>query len=364
MVSKSFFINFLLLYIFFILVIASAVVFADPLFHFHKPVNFLQYDLQNGDARYQNYGIGKNWDYNAIITGTSMTQNFKSSEVDVLFSVNSIKVPFSGAGWKEVNDFLDTSIQTKKKKNERISLILRGLDANQILKDKDYSGLDEYPDFLYDENVFNDLKYLFNKDLFKQYFIHNLLYTLKGNKTTSFDTYHNWNNRYVFNEKTVWDSYKNVRVLDKNEEKNLSLTDKKSIEDSVNQNIKRLIMNNPDIEFYYFFTPYSILYWDDLNQNGDLKRTIEALKYATSLLCTCNNLHLFCFFDEYEMITNLNNYKDAGHYGEWINSYILNSMQKGLHELTVQNYEDYWDASFDYYSSYDYNALIDYLCEI
>ena len=62
----------------------------DPYFHYHKPFSFISYRLY--DERYINDGISRHFDYDAIITGTSMAQNFKTSEVDALFGVESVKV--------------------------------------------------------------------------------------------------------------------------------------------------------------------------------------------------------------------------------------------------------------------------------
>lgn len=68
----------------------------DPYFHYHKPVKSLQYELKLSNQRYQNDGIVKNFEYDAIITGSSMTENFRTSELNDLFCVNSIKVPYGG----------------------------------------------------------------------------------------------------------------------------------------------------------------------------------------------------------------------------------------------------------------------------
>lgn len=81
-------------------ILAAINVIVDPFFHYHKPLPGLFYILNN--ERYQNNGILKHFDYDAIITGTSMTENFKTSEFDKLFNVNSIKIPFSGATFKEI----------------------------------------------------------------------------------------------------------------------------------------------------------------------------------------------------------------------------------------------------------------------
>ena len=49
----------------------------------------------------------KHFEYDAIITGTSATQNFKTLELGKLFCVNSIKVPFCSASYKEINENLE-----------------------------------------------------------------------------------------------------------------------------------------------------------------------------------------------------------------------------------------------------------------
>ena len=93
---------------------ASMVVYIDPYFHYHKPNPEFYYNLKS--QRYQNDGILKHFDYDAIITGTSMTENFKSSEFDSLYSVNSIKVSYSGGSFKEIND----AINSFKNQNDKI----------------------------------------------------------------------------------------------------------------------------------------------------------------------------------------------------------------------------------------------------
>ena len=86
-------------------VVAGLVIKVDPFFHYHKPmVDTYYYHIVN--ERSQNDGIVKQFDYDAVITGTSMTENFKTSEMDEIFGVHSIKVPFSGGTYKEINDNL------------------------------------------------------------------------------------------------------------------------------------------------------------------------------------------------------------------------------------------------------------------
>ena len=57
--------------------ISSLVVYVDPYFHYHAPkTDLFFYGLYN--QRSQNDGILRHFDYDAVITGTSMTENFRT----------------------------------------------------------------------------------------------------------------------------------------------------------------------------------------------------------------------------------------------------------------------------------------------
>lgn len=71
------------------------------------------------------------------------------------------------------------------------------------------------------------------------------------------------------------------------------------------------------------------------------------------------NAYLFSFNDDFEIITNLDNYKDYYHYSEDINSYILECMANNSHWLTKDNYEEYLDKIYNYYNNYDYYAIFE-----
>lgn len=59
----------------------------DPYFHFQGTIEGLLYKLVN--ERYQNDGIIRHYTYDAIITGTSMAKNFKTSQMDALFGTKA-----------------------------------------------------------------------------------------------------------------------------------------------------------------------------------------------------------------------------------------------------------------------------------
>jgi hypothetical protein len=135
---------------------------------------------------------------------------------------------------------------------------------------------------------------------------------------------------------------------------------KENVKANITQNVTDLAKANPDVEFYYYLTPYSIAWWGSQNEDGIVRRWIQAEEYAIKLMLECDNIHLYSFNNEFDMVTNLDNYRDECHHGDWINSQILAWMYAGTDELTKENYQDYINEELNFYLSYDYNSLFDY----
>lgn len=331
---------------------AGIIVVVDPFFQYHGPIAGLQYQINN--ERYQNDGIVEFFDYDAVITGTSMTENFKTSEFDRLFQVTSVKVPFSGASYKEINDNLEKAFFEK----QEIRCVLRGLDHNRITDEKDKEYYDYDLDYLYNRFLPDDVSYVWNKQVLLDNVFNNvLMYTIHGNQTTTFDQYENWDDRFSYGKESVLKQYERP---DKNTEKmELTQEDQKNITENIGQNVLAVAAEHPETEFYLFYTPYSIVYWDSLNQMNGIERQIQAEKMATEQLLKYDNVHVFSMFDEYEMICNLDNYKDAGHYREEINSQLLEWISRGEHQLTKDNYQEYYNEIMDFYTNYQYEVLFE-----
>lgn len=317
----------------------------DPYFHYHKPLESLEYSIYN--ERYQNDGIVKHFEYDALITGSSMTENFKTSEMDALFGVESIKVPFSGGAYKEISENLERALAA----NPNLRIVLWGLDYNRFYSDFNATRYDSYPMYLYDNNPFNDVNYLFNKSvLFGETYQNVIAYTKGGGRTTTFDEYRNWNSYCTFGKEAILSQMSRPA---KSEDIAYFQLNTENIE----KNVLRIINANPNTEFYLFWTPYSIISFDFANQNGSLKNILQWEKEALKLMLPYDNIHFFSIFDEFDVITNLDNYKDYLHYHEDINSYLLRCMASGEHELTMENYEEYCQKIWDFYTTYDYDAI-------
>lgn len=349
-------IGFLILVVGTLSIVGINVIKVDPFFHYHKPDTDNYFYMLN-NQRSQNDGISKHFDYDALITGTSMTENFKTSELDELFGTNAIKVCYSGSTYKEINDNLINALTH----NDKLKMIVRGLDMGKFVDDKDLvrEDLGEYPTYLYDKNIFNDVEYIFNRNV-----IFDRVYpmTIRNNKKnfkggiTSFDDYSNWMNRVTFGIDTVCPE--GIKIKEPGKPVYLTDEERNTILGNVNQNITSLAQQYPEVDFYYFFTPYSIVWWQSIVDNGTIYKQIQAERVVIEEILKYDNIKLFSFNNLTDITTDLNNYKDTLHYGDWVNSLILQYMHDDKCLLTKENYQEYLKQEESFYTSFDYSSLI------
>ena len=325
----------------------------DPYFHYHKPLNGLEYPIY--EERYQNDGIVKNFDYDALITGTSMTKNFRTSLMDELFGVSAVKVPLSGSTYKEVDANLRRGIAA----NPELRMVVRSLDGYLLYEEKDTMRTDEvFPDYLYDSSLFNDTQYVLNKSIFLKGTMRVLEYTRQGNITTSFDNYADTITEADIGPASV------LRKLDWNpldwsavqENQSISPEMKTIVLENMLQNVIALVEENPDIQFYFYYPPYSIAWWAKNYRSGTLLAQVDCYRIATEMLLEHENVRLFAFENDYDLITDLNNYVDYIHYVPAICDRILMDMHQGDFELTRENAQSHWDAVQSYYMAFDYEG--------
>lgn len=331
-----------------LLLIAGITVWIDPFLHYHKALDEFEYPLK--DERYQNDGILRNYSYNAVITGTSMAQNFKTSEFDELWEASAVKICFSGASYKEI----DENVRRALKYNDGIKYVLRSLDGNRLNYPADQNEYEGYPTYLYDDNLFNDVQYLLNKEVIpKTLAVVN--YTRAGEQTPTWDEYGNWSKYKHFGKEEVFQTWS--QFAEQEEEYLLQQEDYDRISENIRTNVLQTAIENEDVTFYLFIPPYSICYWDTLVRTKQMNAQLCAEQTAVEMLLQADNIHIYAFDDHVEIISNLDNYTDALHYGEWINSEILRWINNGEGELTKENYAEYFEKLRRIYSTYDFSEL-------
>lgn len=352
MKSRTWSIGFLALFLLLLAVLGSVTVVIDPFFHYHAPLESLQYPIT--EERYQNDGIVTNFSYDAVITGTSMTENFMASEFDRLFSCDSVKVPLSGSFFKETRDLLDRAFRA----NPDIKYVVRSVDGMPyyLLTEKDTRRTDAvFPDYLYNDCPLDDVSYVFNKEVLFLRCSKVLVHTLLGYQTTDFDACYRWMGSSPYGRDAVMSAYS--RPARAAAETGLSDADRALMEANLRQNFLTLAEEHPQTDFYLFFPPYSILWFDEQRQLGKLEQALEVYEYAAELLLSCDNIHLFTFFDDFDLVCDLDRYTNYVHYNADVNSEILLRMREGRNQLTPENCREVFSSIRAFYTAYDYEAL-------
>lgn len=336
-----------------LLLIAGAMVFVDPYFHYHAPLAFLDYRIS--EERYVNDGISRHFEFDGIITGTSMNQNFKTTEAEALFGGTFVKETFSGAAFAELSRNLENTIE----RNPNLSTVIWGLDYNGLRRQYDFEAYEMYPDYLYDNNPLNDVYYVYNKDILYNGLWNTLYRTYKGEGTTSFDEYASWKSANGFlhimesYDREYYREHAGYSIYGKIEPQ----TEAQLVYENITKNLIPLIENHQEVTFYLFFSPYCILYWDSLAMDEAIEIQLEAERMTSELLLQYPNVRLFSFFENTDLICNLDLYRNKEHYIAEVNSEILEWMANGEYEITLDNLDEHMNQMYEIYTNFDYEAF-------
>lgn len=332
-----------------ILAIFLAVLVVDPYFHYHAPIG--KYRLY--EPRFTNDGISRNFDFDAVIMGTSMSQNFKPSLADELFSLNTVKMPLVGASYKE----LSNQAVRVLKRNPNVKAVFWAMDENGLLNPADLMTY-ELPEYIYDENPLNDAPYIYNKDMLYHALVPDIVLSIAGGESTSMDEY----NVSVapLGIENFYSGHTESGENSENAKKpSLSTDEREEVKKSITSNFAEVVNEYPETTFYIFIPPYSMYWWEHQRGNGDLDRYLEAQRLATELLLECPNVRLYSFWGHHEVIENMDNYRDSTHYSGDICDSILRWIKDDDGLLTKENYVSEFEAQEEYLHSFDYYGFFE-----
>lgn len=303
-------------------VVAAAVAlltaFIDPLQFYHKAT---WYNARfSTEERYQNPGLAKNFDYDTIIIGTSMTQNFVPSEVGELLGGTAMKLSMEGSISEEHHLVANLALGTGKVKK-----VLWGLDYFS-LKSKSADSTYEIPEYMYDNKWWNDYPYWFNYTAYEQFF-KSVVLQLKGTPKQNLDYLSNWNWMVTFGKERVAKAYEKANA----EEGFFGLVEETPdvLKANFERNILSLIKEHPDVEFYFYYPPYSVLRqvaWYNTNPTR-FQYQIEMRKWMYEQFAQYPNVKLYDF-QTADWTYDLDLYKDLSHHHMDVNKWIAEAIAK------------------------------------
>ena len=328
----------------------ALVIWVDPFFQYHKPLAWFPYLVDNQVN--QNPGLAKHMDYDGILIGSSMTASFNTDWFEELMGMKTQKLSYNGSYPKDLSNIMQLVFDAK---GDQVKAVYMAVDQSTFSADPEET---KFPvtDYLYDDNVFNDVPYLLNKDVLLDY----ILRPLADRKDASdwAELYKPWWTDEYYNKANVLMYYEAVE--EKQEEEALAADYfKDAVEENLQKNILPYIEAHPETEFYIFYPPYSILFWNDITREKELEAVIGRLEYMTERLLNYENVHVFKLLGKEDIICNLNNYADYMHYHKNVCRYITECFATGENELHPENYGQAFDEIRTLAMSYNYPAIWD-----
>ena len=328
----------------------ALVIWVDPFFQYHKPLAWFPYLVDNQVN--QNPGLAKHMDYDGILIGSSMTASFNTDWFEELMGMKTQKLSYNGSYPKDLSNIMQLVFDAK---GDQVKAVYMAVDQSTFSADPEET---KFPvtDYLYDDNVFNDVPYLLNKDVLLDY----ILRPLADRKDASdwAELYKPWWTDEYYNKANVLMYYEAAE--EKQEEEALAADYfKDAVEENLQKNILPYIEAHPETEFYIFYPPYSILFWNDVTREKELEAVIGRLEYMTERLLNYENVHVFNFLGKEDIICNLKNYADYMHYHKNVCRYITECFATGENELHPENYGQAFDEIRTLAMSYDYPAIWD-----
>ena len=296
--------------------------YVDPFFHYHEPLSGFPYVVDNQLS--QNPGMARNMTYDSCIIGSSMTVNFHTDDFRQIMGLDTLKLSYSGALPHDDYNILnlvydDTS---RARKANQVKAVFIGVDAMTYTagtEDTKYP----LPEYLYDRNPFNDVSYLLNKDVLLQYILRPMI---NRDPTSLSEVYASWWTPDYYNIQWVMHNYvPSAKTAQEMPADELLAGTRENLE----ENILPFIKAHPETEFYMFFPPYSILYWNDVLNENHLEATMNQYEYIADTLLQYGNVRVFYFQNLEDVVTDLNNYADYTHYKPEINQYMVKCFENG-----------------------------------
>lgn len=315
-----------------LLAVALLVWFFDPFYQYHGPFLGMRAVLYDRDN--QMPGTVRNFEYDSVLMGSSVAENFDTGFVDQAYGCNTLKVIRASGSAADLLYYLEMAQERHDLKNIFWCLDIFALDASTEIT-LDGEGV---PRYLHTASVLDDIPYVYNKEIILEKIPTMLAFSHLGRNTGG--NAYNWSEGKKFSAGQAMCAYDRLSVTPDMMLDNVDFTDEIP---TITENLRRIktqISEHPKTKYIFLLPPYSMLWWDSAYVNGQLEKQFYILDRIFSELSACENVEIYFFQDEEDIVCDLDNYMDMVHYSPEVNQYMLEQMAAGNNRVTAENREE------------------------
>lgn len=306
-------------------VVATVVYLFDPFYQYHGPLPGMNPVLYDRD--YQVAGTIRNMEYDSVLLGSSVAENFDSDYLDRQLGSKTLKVVRASASTADLLYYLNQIHEEKELKN-----VFWCMDIFALTEPVEVTVLEEKTlRYLHTDSIWDDEEYLFNKDILLMKIPLSVAYSVMGRNVGGKG--YDWSSDKEFSASKAMRSYnKQGNVVPEQ-----PMQEQRALLIENLQMILQEIEEHQEIDYTVIFPPYSMIWWDCGYSNGMGELYFHILEETLPKLCEFENVDLYYFQDNKEIVCNLDNYMDMIHYAPWVNQYMLEAVIKEEGKVSREN---------------------------
>lgn len=313
-----------------ILIFLSALVFLiDPFFQFR--VRDHSYMLSGW---FVSSGLIRNHDYDTLILGSSMTQNFNMDRFREELGAEPLHIGLGGIEPVEMKELIDLAYEAEKADTYYI-----GVDTYAFTTQVEES---RYPEYLLREDFLSRCRYFFSYEVWFRYLPVDLCLLLldrlgvelpvKFAYSRSIDRLEDWSLNASYGEERMQGSFPG-------ESHELPQADTEAIYQQMRSCVDRYLdsFHYEKGEHIFFLVPYSSLYWCDMENSGRMAPYLRAKAYFVEQ-AIARGAAVYDF-QAADFTMDLDNYSDPSHYCPEINDWMVECFANGDCLVNMENFD-------------------------
>jgi hypothetical protein len=299
----------------------------DPLHYYRgltaiNPV-FLSSTLQ----RYLNVGLARNFPYDTVVIGSSLTENFLASHLDKSWGVRAINLSISGSTSYEQQLVLREALRTGKVRD-----VIWAVDfgfyggATRVRDDQA-----PFPYQMYRHPAMLNIEYPMSFATLRD-----SIKILHGYGVGDLDTLYAWYPRFTFSRAAVLKAWggdcSQFGQAYREDQPPAPTAFVIAMREAVRQNLAAVVEDYPDVIFHVFFPPATTLYYVPA-ASGNLHNALPLRRAVAEAVADRPNVLLSDFQADPRLIDALDHYMDMLHFDLWTTEYITDALRLGRYRI-------------------------------
>lgn len=304
--------------------VAAFVYIMDPFYQYHDALAGKKAALY--DREHQVIGTIRNFEYDSVLLGSSVAENFDTEYLNKQYDCKTLKVIRASGSIADLLYYMDMVHEKQELKN-----VFWCMDVFALMREMEVSLYQNVPAYLHTETILDDGEYLYNKDVLFQKIPLSVAYSLLERNTGGHA--YDWSANKQFGAEYA------IRHYAKPKEAN-PVQNTEAEEELFAENMKSVlaeIKGHPQTKYTIMFPPYSLLWWDSGYVNGYSQMYLQVLEEAIPQLLACENVEIHFFMAEEEIVCDLSHYMDMLHYSPQINQFMLEALSSEEYRVKPEN---------------------------